>query len=142
VIAFRIGHFERETSLPCRHSINLFCTLQAYNREHAMIFVELNPFLEFRRAHCSDEELRALQNILLERPDAGPVIPGAGGLRKLRWALAGRGKRGGARVVYYWHGKADRVYLVLAYAKNEQDNLTPDQARQLAKIVEGVMRDE
>lgn len=107
-----------------------------------MIFIELTPFVEFRRAHWSDEELRALQNALIERPEAGPLIPGAGGLRKLRWALVGRGKRGGARVIYYWRGAADLVYLVFAYAKNEQGDLTPDQARQLARLIEGVKHDE
>ena len=107
-----------------------------------MIFIELTPFLEFRRAHWSDEDLQALQNVLIERPESGPLIPGAGGLRKLRWALIGRGKRGGARVIYYWRGAVDRVYLVFAYAKNEQENLTPDQARQLARLLEGVTKDE
>jgi hypothetical protein len=131
--------YEHYTSREYSH---LFSTLQAYKLERQMIFVELTPFREFCRANCSDEDLRALQNVLIERPDAGPVIPGAGGLRQLRWALAGRGKRGGARVVYYWQGKADRVYLVFAYAKNVQDNLTPDQVRQLARIVEGVLNYE
>lgn len=107
-----------------------------------MIFVELTPFHEFRRAHWSDDELRALQNDLLERPDSGPLIPGAGGLRKLRWALKGRGKRGGARVIYYWIGAADRIYLVFAYAKNEQENLTNEQTRQLAKLIEGAIDHE
>ena len=107
-----------------------------------MIFIELTPFLEFRRAHWSDEDLRALQNVLIERPEIGPLIPGAGGLRKLRWALIGRGKRGGARAIYYWRSAVGQVYLVFAYAKNEQENLTPDQARQLARLLEGVTKDE
>ena len=107
-----------------------------------MVFIELTPFLEFRRANWSDEDLRALQNVLIERPEIGPRIPGAGGLRKLRWALAGRGKRGGARVIYYWRSAVGQVYLVFAYAKNEQENLTPDQARQLARLIEGVTKDE
>ena len=107
-----------------------------------MVFIELTPFLEFRRANWSDEDLRALQNVLIERPEIGPRIPGAGGLRKLRLALTGRGKRGGARVIYYWRGAVGQVYLVFAYAKNEQENLTPDQARQLARLIEGVTKDE
>ncbi len=80
--------------------------------------------------------------VLIERPDAGPLIPGAGGLRKLRWAMPGRGKRGGARVIYYWRTAADVVYLVFAYAKNDQEDLTPEQARQLGRLIEGVLRDE
>ncbi|WP_079434905.1 type II toxin-antitoxin system RelE/ParE family toxin [Zoogloea sp. LCSB751] len=107
-----------------------------------MVFVELTPFQAFRRDNWTDEDLRGLQSILIEHPDAGPLIPGAEGLRKLRWAMPGRGKRGGARVIYYWRTAADVVYLVFAYAKNDQEDLTPDQARQLAKLIEGVLRDE
>lgn len=126
--------------LPRHHC--LFCTLKAYIVNDEMIFVELTPFYEFRRANWSDDELRALQSVLLERPDAGPLIPGARGLRKLRWTLAGRGKRGGARVIYYWLGAEERVYLVFAYAKNEQENLTHDQTRQLANLIDGAINHE
>lgn len=107
-----------------------------------MVFIELTPFQAFRRDNWTDDDLRGLQSILIEHPDAGPLIPGAGGLRKLRWAMPGRGKRGGARVIYYWRTAADVVYLVFAYAKNDQADMTPDQARQLAKLIEGVLRDE
>ena len=68
-----------------------------------MVFVELTPFIAFRTEQWSDEDLRSLQNCLLATPDAGDVIPGGSGLRKLRWAVRGRGKRGGARVIYYRH---------------------------------------
>jgi hypothetical protein len=102
-----------------------------------MVFIELTPFQAFRREHWTDEDLRELQSLLIERPEAGSLIPGAGGLRKLRWAMVGRGKQGGARVIYYWHGSTDVIYLVFAYAKNKQENLTPDQARQLARLIEG-----
>lgn len=66
-----------------------------------MLFVELTPFIAFRAEHWTDDELRELQNYLLENPAAGEVIRGSAGLRKLRWAASGRGKRGGARVIYY-----------------------------------------
>ena len=66
-----------------------------------MVFVELTPFIAFRTGQWSDEDLRGLQNFLLAAPDAGDVIPGGSGLRKLRWAVRGHGKRGGARVIYY-----------------------------------------
>ena len=64
-----------------------------------MIFVELTPFVEFRAKYWVDEDLRGLQNYLLASPDAGDVIRGGNGLRKLRWSAQGRGKRGGARVI-------------------------------------------
>ena len=64
-------------------------------------------------ATLTRDDYRALQLHLLGRPDAGAVIPGAGGLRKLRWAVAGRGKRGGVRVIYYWYVEASRIYIVV-----------------------------
>jgi hypothetical protein len=103
-----------------------------------MIFVELTPFVEFRTVWWDDEDLRGLQNFLLVTPDAGDVIPGGSGLRKLRWPLRGRGKRGGARVIYYRYVTANRIYLLYAYAKNEQEDLTRDQVKALAKAMKGL----
>ncbi len=74
--------------------------------------------------------------MLLARPDAGKVIPGSAGFRKLRWAAEGRGKRGGLRVIYYWFTAQDTILLLFIYPKNAQDNLTPDQLKQLKKVVE------
>jgi hypothetical protein len=61
-----------------------------------MVFIELTPFVAFRKEFFTDEDLRALQNVLLETPDAGDLIRGGAGVRKLRWSAQGRGKRGGA----------------------------------------------
>ena len=77
-----------------------------------MVFVELPPFIAFAAEWWSDEDLRRLQNTLLTQPDAGDLIRDGSGLRKLRWAAQGRGKRGGARVIYYWHVPGDRIYLI------------------------------
>ena len=63
------------------------------------------------------------------------MIPGSGGLRKLRWAGSGRGKRGGLRVIYYWRPDEEAFYMLYAYAKNEQGDLTPAQVRTLARLV-------
>ena len=68
-----------------------------------MVFVELTPFVDFRTEYWTDDDLRALQNFLLLSPNAGDLIRGSSGLRKIRWSAQGRGKRGGARVIYYWH---------------------------------------
>jgi hypothetical protein len=103
-----------------------------------MVFVELTPFIAFRSAHWTDEELRALQNHLLQNPDSGDVIRGGSGLRKLRWAASGRGKRGGARVIYYRYVPAERVYLVYAYVKNEQTDLSPAQIHILASLMKDI----
>ena len=62
-------------------------------------------------------------------------MPGSGGLRKLRWRLPGRGKRGGARLIYYWNRAAERVYLLFLYPKNVQADLTPAQLRVLRALV-------
>ncbi len=104
-----------------------------------MIFVELPPFIAFRSEHWDDEDLRRLQNQLLVRPDAGEVIRGSGGLRKLRLAASGRGKRGGARVVYYFHVAGDRIYLIYAYAKNVRDDLTREQIKLLANLMKDIV---
>jgi hypothetical protein len=100
-----------------------------------MIFIELPVFTRVAAGLFDDETLRRIQEILLADPEAGNVIPGGGGLRKLRAPLPGRGKRGGARVIYYWWARQRHCYLVYAYAKNEQSNLTREQLRQLARIL-------
>ncbi len=83
----------------------------------------------------SPEDHRQLQLYLFQFPDQGDLIKGSGGLRKLRWAGSGRGKRGGIRVIYYlWHG--DTAFMLTAYPKNEQTDLTPAQTRALKQLIE------
>lgn len=103
-----------------------------------MVFVELPPFIAFAAEWWSDEDLRRLQNSLLTQPDAGDLIRGGAGLRKLRWSAQGRGKRGGARVIYYWHIPGESIYLIYAYAKNEREDLTPAQVRTLAELMKDI----
>ncbi len=100
-----------------------------------MIFVEFGAFARRRSEQMDEEEYRALQNVLLQNPEAGPKIPGTGGLRKLRWAAAGRGKRGGLRIIYYFVASRSVVLLLFLYAKGEQENLTPEQKRVLQRLV-------
>jgi hypothetical protein len=68
------------------------------------------------------------------RPDAGDLIQGSGGLRKIRWNLPGRGKRGALRVIYYWDSP-DTIFMLLPYRKNVQENLTPEQIKLLRALV-------
>lgn len=103
-----------------------------------MVFVELTPFVAFRREHWTDEDLRALQSFLLVSPNAGDLIRGGAGLRKLRWSAQGRGKRGGARVIYYWQSSQQRIYLIHAYTKSERADLTPQQIKVLAELMRDV----
>lgn len=100
-----------------------------------MRFVETPVFTTVMRRLLDDEAYRALQIALLLRPEQGPVIPRSGGLRKIRWTASGRGKRGGIRVIYYWHAAEETFYMLFAYAKNVQGDLTPAQVRQLAQLV-------
>ncbi len=83
----------------------------------------------------SDEDKRELIDFLAENPLAGDEIPGTGGVRKLRFAASGRGKRGGARVIYYFLNETMPLYALLAYAKNAQDDMTPDEKRVVAALV-------
>jgi len=101
-----------------------------------MVIVETPIFTKQVLSTLSDDEYSLLQQVLVERPDAGKVIPGSGGLRKLRWAVDGRGKRGGARVIYYWFTARNTVLLLFIYPKNMQDGLTSDQLKKLKKIIE------
>jgi hypothetical protein len=103
-----------------------------------MLFVELTPFIAFRAAHWTDNELRELQNYLLENPSAGDVIRGSAGLRKLRWSASGRGKRGGARVIYYHYVSAQHIYLIYGYTKNDQEDLTREQLKLLAQLMKDI----
>jgi hypothetical protein len=78
--------------------------------------------------------IEALAIYLSDHPDAGDVMPGAGGARKLRWAAKGRGKRGGARVIYVYVVIAARIYLLRCYAKSARTNLTMDEKKELRQI--------
>jgi hypothetical protein len=101
-----------------------------------VLIVETKAFTTRIVDLLSDDEYRGLQLELIQRPEAGSVIQGAGGLRKLRWALPGRGKRGGARVIYFWHHRSETLLMLFAYPKNEREDLTVSQRQLLRKIVE------
>lgn len=85
--------------------------------------------------YMGDDEYAELQAFLAARPDAGAIIKGSGGMRKLRWAGSGRGKRGGLRVIYYWWVSKDRISMLLAYPKNEMDDLSADQLKLLKQAL-------
>jgi mRNA-degrading endonuclease RelE of RelBE toxin-antitoxin system len=100
-----------------------------------MRFIETPVFSRAIIALLDDEAYRLLQLAMLLRPECGPLIPNSGGLRKLRWPLPGRGKRGGLRVIYYWDERREVFYMLYAYTKNEQEDLTAQQLRVLARLV-------
>lgn len=75
-------------------------------------------------------------------PELWPIVPGTGGVRKARAARGGRGKSGGARIIYYFHAAPGMIYLLTAYAKSESENLTEDEKKQWAKYVQAIKRGE
>jgi mRNA-degrading endonuclease RelE of RelBE toxin-antitoxin system len=107
-----------------------------------MIFVETRVFSRQRREHLEEEQFRALQNHLLEKPDTGARIPGTGGLRKLRWSAEGRGKRGGVRIIYVVVETRKIILLLLLYPKNVQDDLSAEQKRVLRELVRAELEQE
>lgn len=84
----------------------------------------------------SDEDYAAFQAALIERPDMGDLIPGGGGLRKVRWKLDGKGQSGGARIIYYWASADDQLRMVFAYKKAKRETLTSEQLKLLRQIIE------
>ncbi len=74
-----------------------------------MLFIETTLFTRLIYTYMSDEEFTGLQYYLMNHPDAGDIIPGSGGVRKLRWAIRERGKRGGIRVIYYWRKSRNEI---------------------------------
>lgn len=101
-----------------------------------MIFVETSIFTRQVQKLLTDDEYRELQQALVDRPDAGAVMVGSGGLRKIRWAKEGRGKRGGVRAIYYWAVSSEQILMLFMYPKGEQDDLTSAQIKMLRQIVE------
>ena len=101
-------------------------------------FIETRLFTKLVLDYLSDEDYGALQEALMREPESGPVIPGTGGVRKLRWAAAGRGKRGGYRVIYYVRRVHGVIWMLTMYPKNVADNIPVHVLRQIAKEVEDV----
>jgi hypothetical protein len=100
-----------------------------------MIFIETSTFTKLIGSYLTDDEYRGLQGFLLEHPDAGKIVRGSGGVRKLRWAIAGKGKRGGIRVIYYWKRADDEVWLLTVYGKGVRDTIPGHILRQIAEEI-------
>ena len=100
-----------------------------------MRFIETPIFTKAVDKLLDSDEYMTLQLALLARPNLGKVVAGTVGLRKMRWARSGGGKRGGIRVIYYWDMTTDTFYLLHAYAKSARDDLSPMQLRTLSRLV-------
>ena len=105
-------------------------------------FVYTMPFRKCWAAMgLSDEDLEELEKVLLKNPHVGDVIQDTGGARKMRIQLEGRGSRGGGRVIYIDVFEKEQLYLLFAYPKNVQDDLTPDQKKAVRKLVEDIKKE-
>jgi mRNA-degrading endonuclease RelE of RelBE toxin-antitoxin system len=101
-------------------------------------FIETHLFTKLVLEYLSDDSYVELQAALIEDPERGPVIPGSGGIRKLRWAAPGRGKRGGYRVIYYARRSHGVIWMLTMYPKNVSENIPAHVLRQIAKEIEDV----
>ena len=102
--------------------------------------VETPVFVRQAAEIWDDTEREAFVEFIAANPKAGDVIAGMGGVRKLRWVRSGSGKRGGARVIYFYHDPDHPLYLLMAYTKARREDLTPEQkrsVRQLAELLKG-----
>jgi mRNA-degrading endonuclease RelE of RelBE toxin-antitoxin system len=85
---------------------------------NSMVFIETAHFSQLVSKYLSDEDYRKMQLYLMEHPDAGDIIRGSGGVRKLRWSRQGMGKSGGVRTIYYWAKARDQIYLLYTVSQN------------------------
>lgn len=99
-------------------------------------FIEAPVFTRMLPDYLDDEGYTALQWALALHPEAGAIIPGSGGIRKLRWAGSGRGKRGGFRVIYYWRKHAGEIWMLTIYAKAKQENIPAHVLKALKEAIE------
>ncbi len=101
------------------------------------VFVELPAFVRHRADYLDDDGFRGLQAAMMANPQAGDVIEGTGGLRKLRHAdpRRGKGKRGGLRVIYYWWDGGPQFWLFTLYDKDEMADLTPAECKALKHLL-------
>lgn len=102
-----------------------------------LTFIETKFFTRLIGEYLSDDEYGALQAALVAHPEAGDVIPGSGGVRKLRWNVAGRGKRGGIRVIYYLRSRQGQVWLLTVYAKNVAETIPAHVLKKIKEEIDG-----
>lgn len=99
-------------------------------------FIETKLFTRLVQEYLSEEEYANLQSFLVQNPEAGDVVPGSGGLRKLRWRGKGRGKRGGFRVIYYARTAQGQIWMLTIYPKSVIETIPAHILRQIRKEIE------
>src|ERR1700733_13335564 len=104
----------------------------------SMVFIETDSFNKAITALMPDEAYARLQQALVDDPELGDLIPGTGGMRKVRWTLGRKGKRGGARVIYFWRDRAEQIIFLMVYGKGVKTYLTVGEKRQLKQAAEAL----
>ena len=99
-------------------------------------FIETPFFTKALEHYLDDDEYARLQEHLNKHPEAGALVPGSGGVRKLRWAVAGRGKRGGLRVIYYLRSVRGEIWMLTLYGKNVRENIPAHLLKQMKEAIE------
>ena len=99
-------------------------------------FIETSSFENWKPKYLSDDEYAELHQFLLAQPFAGDLVPGSGGVRKLRWKVRGRGKRGGVRIIYYVRFEPNEFWMLTIYAKTRQENVPSHILKKLKEIFE------
>ena len=102
-----------------------------------MLFVETTLFTKLLSSYLPDDEYAKLQEFLCESPDAGEIIQGTSGLRKLRWSLMNKGKRGGLRIIYYWFIEENQICFLYVYSKSQKENITIQEIKYFKSLLEG-----
>jgi hypothetical protein len=113
----------------------------AYNpstHNDLMTVAETAPFIRQAAKLWTEDDRTAFVNFIAANPDIGDVIPDTGGLRKIRWSRPGTGKRGGVRVIYFYHDDTMPLFLLLIYAKTQQENWTKDEKRRVQTLTEAI----
>jgi hypothetical protein len=100
-------------------------------------FIETKLFSRLLGRYLTDEQYAGLQAALIVNPECGAVVPGSGGVRKLRWSQPGRGKRGGIRVIYYARTHEGVIWMLTIYAKNEEQNIPAHLLRKIKEEIDG-----
>jgi mRNA-degrading endonuclease RelE of RelBE toxin-antitoxin system len=98
-------------------------------------FIEASIFTKYIYSYLTEEQYSGLQSFLLKYPESGKIIPGTGGVRKLRWGMTGSGKQGGVRVIYYFKRRVDEIWLLTIYSKSEVENIPAHILRQIAEEI-------
>jgi len=99
------------------------------------IFIETTIFTKLIENYLDDDEYLGLQKYLLKYPDKGDIIPGTGGVRKLRWLVSGKGKRGGIRVIYYWKKQDEEIWMLTVYEKSEKSTIPNHIIKKIAEEI-------